>query len=34
MVVVKFNLVDTISPYPFVTTTGSGYVYHCHILDH
>ncbi|XP_010243812.1 PREDICTED: multicopper oxidase LPR1-like [Nelumbo nucifera] len=33
-VVVKFNLVDTNSPYPFVATTGPGYVYHCHILDH
>ncbi|XP_010243814.1 PREDICTED: multicopper oxidase LPR1-like [Nelumbo nucifera] len=33
-VVVKFNLVDTNSPYPFDATTQPGYVYHCHILDH
>ncbi|XP_010258861.1 PREDICTED: multicopper oxidase LPR1-like isoform X2 [Nelumbo nucifera] len=33
-VVVKFNLVDTNSPFPFDATTQPGYVYHCHILDH
>ncbi|XP_019053771.1 PREDICTED: multicopper oxidase LPR1-like [Nelumbo nucifera] len=33
-VVVKFNLVDTNSPYPFDPTGEPGYVYHCHILEH
>ncbi|XP_019051606.1 PREDICTED: multicopper oxidase LPR1-like [Nelumbo nucifera] len=33
-VVVKFNLVETNSPYPFDPTLAPGYAYHCHILDH
>ncbi|XP_010259063.1 PREDICTED: multicopper oxidase LPR2-like [Nelumbo nucifera] len=33
-VVVKFNLVETNSLWPFDATTTPGYVYHCHILDH
>ncbi|XP_010269131.1 PREDICTED: multicopper oxidase LPR1-like [Nelumbo nucifera] len=33
-VVIKFNLVDTNSPFPFDATAEPGYVYHCHILDH
>ncbi|XP_043694626.1 multicopper oxidase LPR1 homolog 1-like [Telopea speciosissima] len=33
-VVVKFNLVETNSKYPFNVTAAPGYVYHCHILDH
>ncbi|KAJ4973483.1 hypothetical protein NE237_006657 [Protea cynaroides] len=33
-VVVKFNMVDTNTPYPFNVTAAPGYIYHCHILDH
>ncbi|XP_043697422.1 multicopper oxidase LPR1 homolog 1-like isoform X1 [Telopea speciosissima] len=33
-VVVKFNMVETNTTYPFNVTAAPGYVYHCHILDH
>nr|DAD32009.1 TPA_asm: hypothetical protein HUJ06_010860 [Nelumbo nucifera] len=33
-VVVKFNPVETNSPYPFDPSLAPGYVYHCRILDH
>ncbi|KAK1298338.1 hypothetical protein QJS10_CPB14g00322 [Acorus calamus] len=33
-VIVRFNLVDQKSQYPFDPTAEPGYVYHCHILDH
>ncbi|XP_043694908.1 multicopper oxidase LPR1 homolog 1-like [Telopea speciosissima] len=32
--IVRFNMVETNTTYPFNATAAPGYVYHCHILDH
>jgi len=31
---VRFAPIDGSGPYPFDATSGPGYVWHCHILDH